>query len=48
MPADFEKCIADGGRVITKKVGKDKYIRICYDSAGKSHSGEVQTKKKKE
>ena len=45
MPADFEKCVADGGRVRTIKVGKGKYLRICYDKAGKSHSGEVKQKK---
>jgi len=44
-PQDFEKCVADGGRVRTIKVGKDKYMRICYDSAGKSHAGEVKVTK---
>jgi len=45
MPADFEKCVAEGGRVRTIKVGKGKYLRICYDKAGKSHAGEVKQKK---
>ena len=45
MPADFEKCVAEGGRVRTIKVGKGKYMRICYDKVGKSHSGEVHQKK---
>ena len=45
MPADFLKCVDEGGRVRTIKVGKDKYMRICYDKAGKSHSGEVKTTK---
>jgi len=47
MPADFQKCVSEGGRVRTLKVGKDKYMRICYDKAGKSHAGEVQVKKAK-
>jgi len=47
MPADFEKCVADGGRVRTIKVGKDKYMHVCYDKSGKSHSGEVKTRQAK-
>ena len=47
MPADFDKCVADGGRVRTLKVGREKFMRICYDKAGKSHAGEVKTKQKK-
>jgi len=38
--------VRDGGRVITKSLEGDKYIRICYDSEGKSHAGEVRTKQK--
>lgn len=47
MPADFEKCVADGGRVRTIKVGKNKYMYICYDKEGNSHSGEVKELKDK-
>ena len=47
MPADFDKCVAEGGRVRTMKVGKGRYMHICYDKAGKSHAGEVKTKEKK-
>jgi len=46
MPADFIKCVKEGGRVRTVKVGKMKYMRVCYDKKGKSHAGEVKTKKK--
>lgn len=46
MPAGFELCVKRGGRVRTKKVGKNKYMRICYLN-GKSYPGEVKTKKKK-
>jgi hypothetical protein len=45
MPADFERCVRNGGRVRTIKHGKDKYQHICYDKEG-SHAGEVKTKKK--
>ena len=47
MPEDFLKCVREGGRVRTLKVGMNKYIRVCYDKMGKSHSGEVQVKKSK-
>ncbi len=46
MPAAFEACVASGGRVRTKKIGKTKYMRICF-KGGKSYSGEVKTRKKK-
>jgi hypothetical protein len=51
MPKDFDRCISGGGRVRTKTLGKGgggrKYLRICYDSAGKSHAGYVHHMKKK-
>jgi len=47
MPEDFEKCVREGGKVITKSVKGDRYIKICYDKNGKSHAGEVLTKKSK-
>ena len=47
MPADFDKCAAEGGRIRTKKIGKNKYIHVCWDKAGKSYAGEVKTKGKK-
>ncbi len=45
MPADFDKCVSGGGRVVTKTLKGGKYIHICYDKAGKSHSGEVKRAK---
>jgi len=37
MPADFERCVKNGGRVRTvsgpdKKfgLGKDEYVRVCF------------------
>jgi hypothetical protein len=47
MPENFEKCIAEGGRVITIKPSKNTYQHICYDKNGKSHAGEVKKNKKK-
>ena len=45
MPADFEKCQAEGGKIITHTIDKNRYIHVCYDKDGKSHPGEVRTKK---
>ena len=44
MPAAFERCVKQGGRVRTKKLSKGRYIKICFVK-GKSYSGEVHTKK---
>lgn len=44
MPKAFDKCVRNGGRVITKKMGKEKYIHICYLN-GRSYAGEVKKKK---
>ena len=46
MPAAFEKCVREGGKVITKTLKGGKYIHICY-LKGKSYAGEVKTKKEK-
>ena len=46
MPADFDKCVKDGGKVRTVKLTKDKYMYVCYDKKGNSYSGEVHTKQK--
>jgi len=46
MPAGFEKCVSEGGRVRTKKIDSKHYIHICWDKSGKSHSGEVKEYKK--
>jgi hypothetical protein len=50
MPVDFDKCVANKGRVRTiKPAGKDskKYMHVCYDKKGKSHSGHMKTLKNK-
>ena len=45
MPADFERCRKNGGKVRTKTLSDGKYMHICILN-GKSYSGEVKTKKK--
>ena len=40
MPADFEQCVANGGRVRTKSLSDGRYVKICYVN-GKSYAGEV-------
>lgn len=48
MPADFDKCVAGGGRVRTKKLKGKKFIRICFPKGGgPSVSGEVKTAQEK-
>jgi phage I-like protein len=46
FPADFDNCVRGGGKVrtIAVKGQADKYMHVCYLN-GKSHSGEVKTKK---
>ena len=46
MPAAFQKCVAQGGRVRTKTLSGNKYMHICFKD-GKSYAGEVKTKKKR-
>ena len=46
MPADFDKCVANGGKVRTIKPKPGRYMHVCYDSNGKSHAGEVMHSKK--
>ena len=46
MPKAFVQCVKAGGRVRTKKLKGNKYMRICF-KGGKSYAGEVKTKKKK-
>lgn len=44
MPADFERCVRQGGKVITRSLAHGRYIHICY-LGNKSFAGEVKTKK---
>ncbi len=44
MPAEFDSCVKRGGRVRTKKVGRDKFMHICFLD-GKSFGGEIKVRK---
>lgn len=47
MPANFDACVTNGGKVITKRVNATQYIHVCYPKGGGSAiSGEVKTYKK--
>jgi len=47
MPKAFNNCVKNGGKVRTKNLKNNRYIRICYDKQGKAHSGKVMTRQKK-
>lgn len=44
MPESFNRCVAAGGRVRTKKLKGGKYMHICFKD-GKSYAGEVKQSK---
>lgn len=43
MPADFNRCQKNGGKIRTIEVGNGKYARVCILN-GKTHMGEVREK----
>ena len=43
MPAAFDKCVKQNGRVRTKTLKGGKYIHICF-KGGKSFAGHVKQK----
>ena len=45
MPKAFTDCQKNGGKIVTKKLPKGKYMHICYDKNGNAHPGEVKEKK---
>ena len=45
MPEAFKRCVNAGGRVKTIRPKPGKYMHVCFDKQGKSHAGEVKTKK---
>ncbi len=48
MPPKFNRCVASGGRVRTKKLPGGKYIHVCFPKGGGSSvAGEVKKKGKK-
>lgn len=46
MPASFDRCVKEGGRVRTKTLSGGKYQRICAKD-GKSYAGHVKKRKGK-
>lgn len=46
MPAQFDACVKNGGKVRTKKLSSGRYIHICFKD-GHSYAGEVKEKKTK-
>ena len=47
MPKDFMDCVENKGKVVTKSLKGNKYIKICYDDKGNSYSGVVKVRRKK-
>ena len=47
VPKEFERCVQEGGKVVTKSLGGGRYMRLCRDKGGRWHQGEVKEKKKK-
>ena len=45
MPANFTKCVREGGRVFTKSLPKGRYVHGC-EKNGKTYWGEVKKAKK--
>jgi len=46
MPAAFERCRENGGKIRTKTLPDGKYMHICIPKGGgASIAGEVKTKK---
>ena len=44
MPAEFDSCQKNGGRIRTKKLSGGRFMHICFLN-GKSVAGEVKTAK---
>jgi len=43
MPAAFERCQKNGGKIRTKELGNGKYVHVCFYK-GKSFIGEIKKK----
>lgn len=46
MPAAFEKCRKQGGRIRTRSLKGNRFMPICF-LGGKSFAGDVQKRKKR-
>lgn len=45
MPKEFDDCQKAGGKIRTMKRPGGKFMHICIDKNGKTHAGEMHTKK---
>lgn len=45
MPASFDRCVAEGGKVRTKRLNADEYAHVCV-KGGKSYMGYPKKYKK--
>ena len=45
MPKDFTDCVKNGGKIVTKQLKGNRYLKICYDKNGNSYSGEIKRRK---
>jgi len=45
MPAGFDQCVKNGGRIRTKKLSGGRYQHICF-LKGKSYAGYIKKKRK--
>lgn len=47
MPADFLKCVKEGGKMFTVKIGENKYVHGCRPKGSKKAVyGEIKKKEK--
>lgn len=47
-PKGFDDCVKIGGKVKTKILKGNRYLKICYDKNGNSHAGEVMLKNREQ
>lgn len=40
-------CVKNEGKVVTRSLKGNKYVKICYDKKGNSYSGIVKIRRKK-
>lgn len=45
MPKEFQECVDKKGRLVTKKIGNDKYVYGCTTDGKNFVWGEVHKKK---
>ena len=45
MPADFLRCVKQGGKIRTRSLKGNRFMPVCF-IGGKSFAGEVRKRKK--